>query len=545
MKREIIETDVLCVGGGIAGLMAAIRASELGAKVVVAEKANPARSGSAAVGCDHFRCYIPEVHGDDITPNVEQTLNAITGFMRDRKFVQTWMEKSFDIIKLWDSWGIPMKYQGRWEFAGHALPGGLLACLKYSGKNQKPILTKEALSRGVQIMDRVMVFDLLGDGSVKGAIGINTREEKFIEFHAKSVVLGTGLTTRLFPGPTPGWMFNLAYSPNNTGDGRGMAYRAGAEIANAELTMSWSGPKPFARCGKGTWVGVLRDPQGRPVGPFVTKPEKRYGDVTSDIWNTLFEDYSNASRGPVYMDCAGITEEDFEYMMYWMRHEGNDALLNHLAEEGRDLRDTPVEFMTYEMMFSGGVRYNEKGETSLAGLYAAGDEFFGAVSCAATFGWIAGENAAMHADLSRAPKADPPTGEIEERSNMIEAIPLRESGASWQEVNIALQEIMKDYAGAVRNDTLLEAGLGYLMRLKDKACHMLSAKNQHELMHCLEVLNLLDLAELVFVGARERKETRNRHVRNDYPFTNPLLGKMLIVKQVGGKPVTSWMELKR
>ena len=66
MKEEIVETDVLCIGGGPAGLMAAIRASELGAKVVVADKANTVRSGSAATGCDHFAAYIPEVHGPDI-----------------------------------------------------------------------------------------------------------------------------------------------------------------------------------------------------------------------------------------------------------------------------------------------------------------------------------------------------------------------------------------------------------------------------------------------------------------------------------------------
>ena len=66
MKEEILEADVLCVGGGIAGLMAAIRAGELGAKVIVAEKANSLRSGAAGMGNDHFQCYIPEVHGTDV-----------------------------------------------------------------------------------------------------------------------------------------------------------------------------------------------------------------------------------------------------------------------------------------------------------------------------------------------------------------------------------------------------------------------------------------------------------------------------------------------
>ena len=62
INQEIRECDVLIVGGGIAGLMAAIAAAQRGAKVIVAEKANTVRSGSGATGCDHFFCYIPEIH---------------------------------------------------------------------------------------------------------------------------------------------------------------------------------------------------------------------------------------------------------------------------------------------------------------------------------------------------------------------------------------------------------------------------------------------------------------------------------------------------
>ena len=62
-RINTIETDVLCVGGGIAGLMAAIRAAELGAKVVVAEKGNTLTSGAGGLGNDHFLCYLPDVHG--------------------------------------------------------------------------------------------------------------------------------------------------------------------------------------------------------------------------------------------------------------------------------------------------------------------------------------------------------------------------------------------------------------------------------------------------------------------------------------------------
>ena len=454
-------------------------------------------------------------------------------------------EKSFDIVKRWESWGIPMKYEGRYEFAGHGLPGRILTSMKYSGKDQKPILTREALKRGATIMNRVMMFDLINSNGKLVALGVNTREGKLLVYEAKSVILGTGLCTRLYPSPTPGHMFNIAYSPNNTGDGRAMAYRAGAELANLELTMRWAGPKYFARCGKATWVGVLRDPEGRPIGPFVTKPDRKLGDVAADIWHSAFEDFAKSGKGPVYMDCRGISEEDYQYMVHWLKNEGNVSLLGHLEEEGIDLKKQPVEFCTYEPHLSGGVYYNEKGETSVKGLYAAGDEIFGAISCAATFGWIAGENAARYSSGAVSPDAGEARAHIETRKQAMQSMVGRKRGSGWKEANLALQQIMQDYAGPIRSETLLTAGLNHIGRLKEKVNKTLAAQDQHELVRSLEVINLVDLAELLFLAALERKETRAGHVRVDYPFTNPLLDKLLIVKKGEEGPVMEWREIER
>jgi succinate dehydrogenase/fumarate reductase flavoprotein subunit len=546
MKEKILEADVLCVGGGIAGLMAAIRAEELGAKVILAEKANTLRSGSGGTGCDHFRAYIPEFHGRDIEPVVEEVLHSQVGWTRSKEFVRTWMERSFEIVQLWDSWGIPMKYKGRWEFAGHAFPGRPFTTLKYSGQNQKTILTQEAQKRGVRIINRVMVFDLLRDGGVIGALGVDTRVDGVKTFLAKSVVLSTGGCVRLYPGPTPGWMFNRADSPHTTGDGRAMAYRAGAELVNMEIPMRWAGPKYFARCGKATWVGVLRDAHDKPVGPFVKKPDRRYGDAIADAYKSLFEDYTKSGKGPVYMDCRGISDDDYQYMMYWMRHEGNTAMVHHLEKEGIDLKKNAVEFMTYEMTTRGGISYNEKAETSVKGLYAAGDEYFGGVSCAATFGWIAGENAANYSKQMAFSKLDKVRGEIDEKGDFFKRIRHRETGVTWQEVNVTLNQILSDYVGFIRYENMLKAGYSHLRRLKEKAYGTMMAKNQHELMHCLEVLNLLDIGEIIFVAVNERKETRDKYSRLDYPFTNPVLdGKILFCKQLGNKPVAKWREIRR
>jgi succinate dehydrogenase/fumarate reductase flavoprotein subunit len=542
VKEEVIVADVLCVGGGIAGLMAAIRAAESGAKVVVAEKSNTLRSGAGSTGNDHFRCYTPEFHGRDIEPVVEEVANSQSGWSRSIKFVRTWMEGSFDIVKLWDSWGIPMKHGGKWEFAGHAFPGGIFNTLKYAGQNQKPILTRQARKIGVKIINRVMVFDLFGDGDkIEGAIGISTREEKLVLFKAKSVILSTGNCGMLYPGPTPAWMFNRADPPSSTGDGRIMAYRAGAELVNMEMPRQWAGPKNFARCGKATWIGVIRDPQDRPIGPFITKPDRRYGDAISDAYPTLFQDYAKSGKGPVYMDCRGVSKEDYKYMMYGLSNEGNMALVNHLEEDDIDIRTRPVEFTTYELTTRGGINYNEKSETSSKGLYAAGDEYFGGISNAAVFGWIAGENAAKYAKKVKGITIDDWDAIIKKKKNLLNKIRRRKTGATWQEVSMALQQIMNDYAGSMRTDSLLTAGLNHIKRLKKKAQNTIIAGNQHELMHCLEVMNLIDVGEVVFSAIKERKETRGKYFRQDYPFTNPLLnGKALICRKVNDKLTLEW-----
>ena len=531
MRERHIESDVLCVGGGIAGLMAAIRASELGARVVVAEKANTLRSGAGATGNDHFLCYIPEVHGDNLKGLMEamgQTqLRGLLDSM-DREIVETWLRQSLDMILRWEGWGIPMRYGGKYEFAGHAFPGGPFFNLKFEGQNQKRVLTGEAKKRGVEIVNRVMVFDLLTrDGQVSGALGVGTREEELTEFRAKSVVLGTGTVSRLYPALTPGWMFNITRPGSVTGDGRAMAYGAGSELVGLEMVGSHAGPKYFTRSGQATWVGVIRDAAGRAIGPFLTRPDRRYSDIIIEVNKGLFDDYAKSGRGPVYMDCTGISEEDYRYMMHWMVHEGNSALLPYFEQEGIDLRRHPVEFATYGMRSSGGrIRQNIRGETSVAGLYAAGDEVTGVgIAEAAISGWIAGESAAGRA--LRAGAATPPgdRAAIDEWKDFFREISGRTVGADWKEVNVALQQIMQDYAGRVRSESMLSSGGRLLGRLKQKARETLIARNQHEVMRALEVLNLLELGRARLRGGQGEKGDAGAPPPSRLPLHQPPHGR--------------------
>jgi succinate dehydrogenase/fumarate reductase flavoprotein subunit len=540
---ETIEADVLCIGGGIAGLMAAIRAAELGAKVVVAEKGNTLTSGAGGMGNDHFLCYLPEIHGQDMKPFLEELRRGQLGErLKDAEAARSWLQLTSEIVRLWHSWGINMKYRGRYEFAGHAYPGDSYPChLKYEGKEQKKVLTREARQRGVEIINRVMVLDLLGDGAITGAIGMHTREDRLFHFRAKSVLLGTGVVSRLYQGISPGWMANATRPETLTGDGRAMAFRAGAELYNVERLEHHAGPKYFTRSGQATWVGVVRDPQGRPVGPYLTKPDRRYSDMIVEVNKGLFSEYTQSGRGPVYMDCRGISDEDHDYMMHWFNHEGFNALVDHLNEKDIDLKKHPIEWATYGMRGSAGsIWQNAKAETSLKGLYVAGDETTRSITPAASYGWIAGQSMAEYG--KGVGLADPDTMDeiLKEKIGFMHELRRRENGPGWEEVNITLQQVMSDYAGFVRSETMLEAGLTHLGRLKKEAASTMIARNQHELMRGLETLNLIELGELICIAARERKETRGWHERKDFPYKDPLLDKQLVVKKVDGKPVTYW-----
>jgi succinate dehydrogenase/fumarate reductase flavoprotein subunit len=545
MKIEDLEVDVLCIGGGIAGLMAAIRASELGCSVIVAEKGNTSRSGEARAGNDHFWCYIPEVHGQDIEAFIQECLltqlgQFVMGLGPD--VIRTLLEKSFDIVKLWDSWGIPMKYNGDWEFAGHSFPGRLLTHLKYAGKNQKPILTREALSRGARIINRIMIFELLGDSNdVIGAIGIDTRDNSLIEFRAKTVVLGTGSVARLFPNLTPGLMGNQIRPITLSGDGRAMAYRLGAELADTEMLNRHIGPKNYCRAGQATWIGIYRDAEGNPLGKYVEKLDRKYGDILPEVDKQIFAKLLATGKGPFYMDCTDASAEDIEYMRYWLENEGNMGLLKHLDEEEVRLGRNPIEFQTYPIRGGGRINCNENTETTVKGLFAAGEEAFPTITSAAVFGWISGEKAAAYAKTASSADMDNNKIHLKEITELVHSIQDRQQGYDWRDANMALQHTLSDYAGLIRSKTMLEAGLKHLRRLKQKAYTSMKASNRWELTRCLEVLNLYNLGELVFMGALERKESRGLHQRIDYPYTDPLLNnKVLTIRRINNSPTLEW-----
>ena len=551
--KERLESDVLIVGGGIAGLMAAIAAADKGASVILLDKANTKRSGAGATGNDHFLCYIPEKHG---TINVvyEEFMDSQNATSNDTPLVMRFLETSPTIVNMWNDWGINMKPTGDFHFEGHAYPGRPKIFLKYDGHNQKKVLTEQAKKRGVRIVNHSPVLELLrDDNGITGALAldISSDEPAYRIVKAKAVVVATGYVSRLFTtDPTPSQMFNTNMCPSGTGDSIAQAWRLGAHLVNMEKTYRHAGPRFLARCGKATWIGVYRYPNGKPIGPFITKPNVETGDMTSDIWASAFTDLKLNGTGPAYMDCSGASPEDLEHMRWAMRCEGLTALLDYMDKEGIDPGRHAVEFGQYEAnLCTNGIEIDINGESNIRGLFAAGDmmgNISGDIGAAAVYGWIAGHHAGDYKTLGQPADVDGAPF-CQERMAFFSSLYERSGGASWQEANFALQQIMTEYADCgphrLRSDTLLTAGIKYIGDLRKKINKEMSVSDAHELMRAAEVLNLLDLGEALMIAARERKESRGRHLRADFTFTNPLLrDKFLRVWQEGGTPRTAWRD---
>ena len=530
LRSEVVTCDFLVVGGGMGGLEAAIAAAKGGAKVIVAEKHNTMRSGCGANGNDHFLCYLPECHGSDIELAVREVGNTLDGGpWVDQDMTRVLLEHTQEVVERWESYGINMRPTGKYVFEGHSLPGQQLYHLKFDGKKQKPCLTKAALDAGAAILNHTLIHEILvRNGRVAGAVGVDVSKEEpeMIIFQCKAAILCAGMAMRLYPQQNPAYMFNLPGCPANVGSGHAMALRAGAKLVNIDIPNVHAGPKYFMRGGKGTWIGISSTIDGKPVTPYVIgKPSRETGDVTADVWPSVYFDKMMDGTGPVFMNCTALDNEDVEYMRWAFDSEGISSVFDYFDQYGIDIQKEMVEFGVFNSDLNNtGVEINERGESSLPGLYAAGNQVGnvrGNLAGAAVFGMLSGRSAAEYVktvplhEVLDLPK-------VHELKELFSAIWDRKEGAYWKEPASTLQQIMNDYVPSMkpRTENLFRVGIKYLRDLRRLSREQLYAENSHEFMRCLEVLDQIDIGEAVAVTGRFRKESRGRHQRLDYKFTD-------------------------
>ena len=545
LEKTVIDCDLLVIGGGLAGCFAAIKGADLGVKTVLVEKANPMRSGAAATGVDHIWAYFPEIQGprgytlDDL---IEDHTDKVDGMIHQdllRVISETALDRIHDLEKM----GVKIRYE-RSKLPGNYILvrqiQNVVNTLNFDGRDMKLHMAKEVRRRGAKIVSRVMMNELVvRDGRVVGAFGVGVRDQKLYLFRSKATILCTARISggRMFnePGPGSGIAFNLRWPPSETGDGKAMAFRAGAELINLEFSHHRVNFKNFVRGGGLPYNSYSPAGQGiNAFGDVIMPPEKEvFKDSTRGIYDApkhRLIDELMQGRGPIYCDLTTGSEDEIKFCEWSIAHEGGGtALLHLLQQEEIDFRRDKLEMGPGEVELgnfaAGGLSVDGHCHSTLAGLFVAGDEMGGVpLGCAPgalATGWYAAEKSVAWFRKHQAPaRVAGSDEEFKQFESLCLSMLNRKDGHRWQEAQIALNRLMNYYGLKLKTEKMIQRGLENLDDLT--RCTELNAQNPHELTPCLEMRNLCLNAELILQGNLERKETRkiksmNIHWRLDYP----------------------------
>ena len=582
-----VAADVLVLGGGIAGCWAAIGAARRGADVVLVEKAATIRSGAGGSGCDHWESaatnpcsrITPEELTDAIVRSQGGYCNGISHYIECREGYDRLLDLEKMGGKIRDTDDEFREAEFRDEATKFLFAYDYLNrfTLRVWGTTFKPALHEECRRLGVRIFDRTMATSLLSErgqqGSrVVGATAVHARTGRFFVYEAGATVLCMARPSRL-------WLFSTELPgisefrpPQCNGDGHSMAWRAGAEFTMMEKSVQaeWSGTRSYPPYGTGnthnTWYACsMVDAEGREIpwadrdGNILTEVSQRYrpapgqrlylkGGCEPDLPAYEFkgpdilpvdELLAQGYKLPFYADLPSMPEHERRAIWGLMvGEEGktkipilqsysaagfdpDEDLLQSYGEGWRSAAFRPQERQLFG--YPGGLVNDWTLGTSLAGLYAAGDQLF-ASNChghAAATGHYAGRHAADFAQSTSPEAIDRAQAEAKRAS--VFSLLNGEGGVSWKEMNAAIADVMQDHCGASKSEETLNGGLSKLGYLRQNHAPRLLARNPHELVRSLEVLSVLDNAELVIHACLARRASaKHLHFeRSDWPDLDP------------------------
>lgn len=524
MNTIEMEVDVLVIGGGTAGPMAAAKAKEKNPalRVLVMEKANVKRSGAICMGMDGLNNAVIPGHA---TP--EQYVKEITvandGIV-NQKTVMKYATSSFAMIQELDSWGVKFEKDETGDYAVKKVHHiGTYVLPMPEGHNMKKVLYRQLKKRRVEITNRLMATRLLLDenGAIAGAMAVDSRTADFYVIRSKTVILATGAAGRLGM-PSSGYLFGTYENPTNAGDGYSLAYHAGAELSGIEcfqinpLIKDYNGPS----CAYVT-------------GPFGGYTANANGDrfIECDYWSgqMMMEFYKEleGGNGPVFLKMDHLAEETISTIEEILHTNERPSRGRFHEGRGLDYRTGMVEMHISEIgLCSGhsgsGVWVDEHAETTVPGLYAAGD-----LACvphnymlgAFVYGKLAGESAAEYCATHSLSPVD--SNQVEQERKRVWAPLEVVDGLPPNQVEYKLRRMVNDYLQPPKVTRKMEIGLQRFAEIHDDLSR-LSAANPHELMRAMEIHAIRDCAEMAAQASLFRKESRwgLYHYRVDYPDKN-------------------------
>ena len=531
LKQERIQTDVLIIGGGTAGCYAA-RTIALNSdrNVVIAEKANLKRSGCLAAGVNAINAYIgkgrtPEDYVDYAVKDAKEIARVDLLLSAAKRFntVTQEMEK-LGLVILKDEEG-NYKARGKWN-------------IKINGENFKPILAQAVEKQSnITILNHVNITDLLvHDNEVGGAVGFSIEDDTAYEIIAPQVLISTGGAAGLYKPNNPGFSrHKMWYPPFNTGAGYAMGILSGAEMTSFEMRFIALRLKDTIAPTGTIAQGVL----AKQVNAKGEVYEKKYGVTTSErVYGTVKE--NQEGNGPCYLKTKGIgSEKEEELIKAYLNMAPSQTLKWIQSGETPNLKD--VEITGTEPYIVGGHTasgywVNTKRETTVKGLYAAGDVAGGCPQKYVTGALAEGEIAAL--DMIKKTKKSGilqwASKAAKEKVKEYERILNRpESVFTYEELEEGMQKIMDEYAGGIStgyqfNETQLKAALNQMERLLTLS-DQLNARDMHELMFVYELKERLIVCRSVISHLLFRKETRWHSFNEnlDYPKTDPAYVKFI------------------
>ena len=519
-----MESDLLIIGSGFAGLWAAVSAREAGVKrVTVVDKASIGMSSQSRLSAGATIYCLPE----DDTDLWLRSIAEAQGFLCHQDMVSDMLETSHARLRKLEQWGV--LYQRDGEGKGYfRLPSRGLPHVKMlvrphfrdkiGGSAVVDALRRQAIHSRIRQVPRVLITDLLQrDGRIAGALGVDRSSGELRTFRARAVVLATADCS--FRG-------HYVCTDATTGDAFRLAYDSGVRLQNLEFLCTNTGSPRFGFEGTGValkWGGRLLDRSGN---AFMQSyhPEADEAEI-GVLTQAMAAEAKQGNGPPFFLDMGGAWRERIGPALASI---GGFMPLNlaKLEAEGIDLGE-PQEWIPAVQGLRGGVRTDLDCASDLPGLFAAG--LSQALDPGLFNGWSSmramwsGERAGRAAArfLRDADHPNPDRAELAELGRRALAPLERAAGHSPDEVVERMQRALFTPAVALlkRGDDLA-AALHAIEALRDEAVPRLRAGDPHELAKVHETVSLIRVAELYLRASLARTESRGDHFREDHPETD-------------------------
>ena len=552
LKVKELETDVLVIGGGTAGCYAAVTISKNSdLSVLVVEKANIKRSGCLAAGINAINAY--NVKGRVPQDYVDYTIKDANGIVR-KDLVLTAANRFNEITAEVEKLGLVILKDKNGEYVNRGNRN-----IKINGENFKPILANAVKkSKNVKVLNTVNITDLITEnGEIKGAVGFSIIENAAYKILAKKVIVATGGASGLYKPNNPGFSrHKMWYPPFNTGAGYAMGIKAGAEMTTFEMRFI------ALRC-KDTIAPTGTIAQGvgaKQVNSRGFVYEDKYGITTSErVYGTVKE--NQLGNGPCYLKTSGITDEESESLLKAYLNMAPSQTLKWI-ESGKNPNEQDVEIQGTEPYIVGGHTasgfwINTNRETTVKGLYAAGDVAGGFPQKYVTGALAEGEIAALDiiSKIKLENKKNEKNKENKENQNFSEQsekiIKEYENILNFEKNKInefliedleeGMQKVMDEYAGGISanyqfNEKQLKLADEKISQLIELSKGV-KAADMHDLMFAYELKDRLLVCKSLIAHLLYRKETR-WHTFNenlDHPKTDEKFFKYVNSKLIDDK----------